>query len=1487
MLLHLPKKIAAPKIYKATFFGYFWSFSWLSYTATATTTTVLVLNLISSIRLAMKLTPVVTPSGLTFQNEKRTLHELGSILTSEMNTYGCWTPECTSLLTENPKWLFLYDRFQFALGNAYGQSGYKILLNPMMMVCYHPSCLERRSGPVVRLKHPFFLKTYLTHLGLHCDELGDIMKKRFGVLKEDLFISSNSLDQVCRSPFSVQTDLRLNDKTVEVIQNFGITRELNMNYVCHWKDWLIQHRLIDCDSLTFQEDEALIDCALSYPNHVSDWKLWKTIYLYGLKFLTSISTAGLNLYRGITNYPLLNHDSSHDNDDVFDFISTINHPTASVTTFLGELPQLNYNNEMCHGGELLYHIKCLEKSSESLALTFKDHKVVRFPITAGIDDQELNPGTYCKDCVLHGLENKMTADEIKAVGYDNLCNHIAKNNKFLVSVREYRATDFKSIVCSNIFTQFLSHDFTGEKCIAELKRCVKFAKSCRMCLLEKVDCVYKRLDEPCSNCAQQRVPCVSLVVLHVLWDMGSGHKRAAKLYYHLEEDSTIDEFMSTDMFTIGFGGLHLGKSLVCTSRNYVLSYKGGHFGVNILNELKECCQILQEINNSVFVGRDKQSDLLNFLLIGPKVQYSLSRKDKYLVTRVPEKFLTYKENAKTHKRIVMPVAICTNRNGDIFVLDAGACCIHVIDNSSVAKVTILGCYEKPSLAPHTAGATIVKDLMLGNDLKDIQIHHQNDNIFVLDESRSEIILIESCMLAKKVLNCKFFIMKANQVKAILLKGSDLFTLEKSDDMLNGNVIHQVKIDKKKGSKNLINYNIIKSFDVSQLGNIITIFDLPFANMIGSFNENKTLSTISYDSDVINVQNLDVECNAKPFVSSDGRMLCWSRDRILSMHKLSQSQNSLSTVLLDSLSIEGSVRAIFLRESVVSIVAALDKSKCINQFSVLEWGDLHFSRMYCNAVEKLYHAICYVPPFGNRQERCVSLDESIEAAEVCCKLLLEMQNEKEAMFTGRKSFIGCEGIPWTETISSLKRTIQSWRILIARMEVLQPGSSKLIVPRSVCNESYVEHSFGFTKKKGQGNNQSQEEYIQSKRRHMIDFQMRMCKLPFCQYVKSKIRDKGYQEVDTARENQISMSLKEFREIFSYSACSTSTSDSSDNNSSLRECNDEDKQVVKKAHLLTKYVPRQSGRNRWRAAATQVPTMIVDQNCSHLYEGDLVFTRGLLGHLSPLIVKTTTMLLDVDSTVKVSVLENKNDSIVIVSQLIHVKQQILTVPTSFFTVADSVIQFTDEFQPLFEEIFSNIEPTCNVSEKEWSLIVNESTSSTSKQLTTKRKEDHEGEQEEESNNRKAKRRKQKQAVEGEQGESSTSRVESKDTQVTTKRKADHEGEQEEECNNGKAKRRKQKQAVDSALIPLIYEDVELLQWVMVIYEGAKFLGVCVDKRCGEYKILCLEKPYPINCEQEFEDDAIFYKTVYNAPVTPRNPELDDEGNIIRSEKIWFDI
>ena len=56
----------------------------------------------------------------------------------------------------------------------------------------------------------------------------------------------------------------------------------------------------------------------------------------------------------------------------------------------------------------------------------------------------------------------------------------------------------------------------------------------------------------------------------------------------------------------------------------------------------------------------------------------------------------------------------------------------------------------------------------------------------------------------------------------------------------------------------------------------------------------------------------------------------------------------------------------------------------------------------------------------------------------------------------------------------------------------------------------------------------EEYVQAKRSTRVNFQLKMCNLPFVQEVKSKLRDKGYQEVQ--ERSKLNLSLKQIQKIF---------------------------------------------------------------------------------------------------------------------------------------------------------------------------------------------------------------------------------------------------------------------------------------------------------------------------------------------------------------------
>ena len=119
-------------------------------------------------------------------------------------------------------------------------------------------------------------------------------------MRDNIFCGMEELDAIAQSPFILQPSISLSTTVVNVIERFGIMRDLSCNYTCHWKDKLISADLIDSTTLMFQEDDAFICSILVYPDPIPDWSVWQTIYFYSTKLYTSISSKALALYRGET-----------------------------------------------------------------------------------------------------------------------------------------------------------------------------------------------------------------------------------------------------------------------------------------------------------------------------------------------------------------------------------------------------------------------------------------------------------------------------------------------------------------------------------------------------------------------------------------------------------------------------------------------------------------------------------------------------------------------------------------------------------------------------------------------------------------------------------------------------------------------------------------------------------------------------------------------------------------------------------------------------------------------------------------------------------------------------------------------------------------------------------------------------------------------------------------------------------------------------------
>ena len=270
------------------------------------------------------------------------------------------------------------------------------------------------------------------------------------------------------------------------------------------------------------------------------------------------------------------------------------------------------------------------------------------------------------------------------------------------------------------------------------------------------------------------------------------------------------------------------------------------------------------------------------------------------------------------------------------------------------------------------------------------------------------------------------------------------------------------------------------------------------------------------------------------------------------------------------------------------------------YKLVEQGCLQFGKDLTVAINSFYHAVSYTPPHDKREARVQSLEESVESSESLIKLLTEIQHDCEWRFPGRKSFAGAEGAIASDTLSCLKGTVSAWKALIRRIEFLSPSSISQVKPSTVTNELLVEHSFGFTAKKGQGQNLNMEEYLHAKKRHEIDFQLRMCNVDFQQNVSVKCQDKGYQQLSSDFRSPLKQ-----RDIFelleSINVNDTTVTDI--------VTTPEDLDVLRQAYLLTKSVPRRSNRSKWKEESGFAPNLLTEGvilNDNTFLSGDILFT-----------------------------------------------------------------------------------------------------------------------------------------------------------------------------------------------------------------------------------------------------------------------------------------
>ena len=1217
-----------------------------------------------------KLKTVRTPNDIQI-GEDMSLVSTTEKINAQISANKCWTEECSRLFKSNGHALFLYDRLEYAIGKAYGSHNPKILLNPVTVLCHHPECMKS-NNPIVRLKTMMDLTRYLDHLLDHPDEIGAAMFKRFGAVARSPFLTEKELDEINCSPYSLQPTVRYNSIIRKVLTSYGIDRKLKSNYICHWKNVLINKNLINSSSLSFQEDEALIYTILHYPNPIRDWYIFSTLSFYCLKFIVAVGESGLNLYRGITRQRVVRQG---DGFDLHQFVADINHPGPSVTTLQNIMPKLTHENEIMHTKESIFHLKLLGKIRSSLSLDFP--LVKRYPVTLGIDEQELNQGVTIQEGKLHGIEKPLTPQQIHEIGLNNLANYIAEHNHFINAAREYRLTDLKGIFCSNVNTWFLSEVLKSEQVIQHLKKVVQHSSTCLHCLLKDLTCDYQYIHEQCGECKKLGLECISMLVVVTLWDMGSSHKKAAIEMPSLDSKSEGRDLYRRDLFSFVFGGLHLCKACVNCSRNHVLTSSGENYGVHVLRQLKnQFEELFQLVKNAVIVGKDRQSDLLSYSTCNEIIQHILEVLKIYEIIRIPEEVLTFTDKAKTQKRFVLPVAIAANKNGDVFVLDSGAACIHVADRSSVTKVTILGKYKCPSTASYGKSCNLPKkasNLLISSGISDMII--VDDVMFVADQLRNEIAIIVQCRIASKIQKSKLHVMKIESCVSLSSVGQHLVVLEKDMGVSNIQVLALPPLDKHESF--YVSPQIIAYFLPEAEVELISLFLLPNNHFGAQTSEKELMAFQITDGEITQINTRSsIRSKCRPCLF-DNKLVIHDEDEVNSL-------NQMSIIFDDAMELQSieQINCSFYP----FIVSSWGKTllmvcqRDVNDFVLVEFGNLSFGLEFCRSVNNLYKAVSYVPPHGDPSCRNMKLSECIDLMVKGSELLNKMQASLEERFIGLRSFAGGHGAIFTKTLNCINTSIDSLKGVDNRLNELSGGSEVTVYVHTLINESIVEHSFGETHQKGQGNLQNKEEYSQAKRRSQINFHIKMCDAPFNQYVKVKKRDQGYQAI---RKGDTKLTLDDLKEIFH---------ESGERNVEPRAESESDTVTLKCAFNIAKSVPRQSNRCKWREKSGFAPNMLQlsSSNSGKLFSGDLVFMKYLNNQLLNLIVTEDVVLNDVDMSLKVKMFHGDGSEEVCsvkLGQLVKDGSTTVAIPSNMYRLNDDgEIELDENISYMFEAIMN---------------------------------------------------------------------------------------------------------------------------------------------------------------------------------------------------------
>ena len=783
--------------------------------------------------------------------------------------------------------------------------------------------------------------------------------------------------------------------------------------------------------------------------------------------------------------------------------------------------------------------------------------------------------------------------------------------------------------------------------------------------------------------------------------MGSSQvKSAEETPLKLDSKNLDTHFLSADRVTIGFGMLHILKAIINKTRNFSLCFRGQNYGIHILRSMKNgddiAAEYLSKMKNAVLVGKDRQSDYLSYMTTSDTVQCALKEKGHYLLTRVPEPVLTYKDNAKKQKPFVFPVAVVCNKIGDVFVLDAGAACLFGFDRFSVAKSYIVGSHMSPSLQNYdtNAGPLKGKDIKFSNRIPSMDF--VEDDLYVVDSDRRELVIIKRCNLAKNIRKSIFYVCKDSKYSCIARScNGSLIALEYEECQ----VVHIIKISTPSKCSLYLSKEILRQIIPSY--KINSVFPL-VSNMgdcsFGAVRTDDQKIVFFLEFDEFSGQVSNQTSTISPYLTSDTGLLLTSpvdQDRIAKSVIDIDTDNSVSCSFVGYLNDNHATPlAVTCWGSTLMIVG---KEK--NQFKLQECGLLDFGIRLTAALNLAYHAAAYLPPHGIKDIKERTLPECIEETQVLADLLNEMQKEKEEIFPTRKCFSGAEGNAYSKTVACFNNTIAGWKTIINRFKKLDRiDLVDKIRPRAVVNESIIEHSFGFVTLKAGKQLQDMFEYVHNKAKHELDFQMRLTELPFCQHTKVKLRDKSYQDLDSSLFSK--MDMDDFWDIF--------CDDPKTEKKKPIDVHPADSLIKQQAYLLTKSVPRRSNRSKWKEQSGHAPSLLsCPEEDSYLLTGDMVFSRVLNKNLA-LLIKKKVALTDENCVVDVMVINDASltEKLTIkVQDLFHQHGQIFVVPSTLFELADCFedVVFNEIIAEDVNNVLSSMGSTnVTMSDEEWSII-----------------------------------------------------------------------------------------------------------------------------------------------------------------------------------------